>query len=93
MEVSGGGGGMLVSLIVGVFKNEVVMNAGGDGRQCLVLQNQINISPDLIGFEVIKLFARYPKATNEEFMSTTVICDRISVARINQKTQCFVRFL
>ena len=24
------------------------MNAGGDGRQCLVSRNQIDISPDLI---------------------------------------------
>ncbi len=39
------------------------MNARGYGRQGLVSQNQINISPDLIGFNVIKLFARYPKAT------------------------------
>jgi len=41
------------------------MNSEGDGRQCLVSRNQIDISPDLIGFYFI-IFARYPKATNEE---------------------------
>jgi hypothetical protein len=45
------------------------MNAGGDGRQCLVSRNQIDISPDLIDFN----FARYPKATNEEFASTMIL--------------------
>jgi hypothetical protein len=48
------------------------MNAGGDGRQCLVSRNQIDISPDLIDFDFIN-FARYPKATNEEFASTAAM--------------------
>ena len=63
------------------------MNAGGDGRQCLVSRNQIDISPDLIGFDFI-IFARYPKATNKEFGSTIVVCDGISVAQINQEARC-----
>ena len=58
------------------------MNAGGDGRQCLVSRNQIDISPDLIDFDFIN-FARYQKATNEEFASTIVVCDGISVTQIN----------
>ncbi len=48
------------------------MNAGGDGRQCLVSWNQIDISPDLIDFDFIN-FARYQKATNEEFASTAAM--------------------
>ena len=55
------------------------MNAGGNGRQCLVSRNQIDKSPDLIDFN----FARYPKATNEEFASTIVVCEKISVTQIN----------
>jgi hypothetical protein len=51
------------------------MNAGGDGRQCLVSRNQIDISPDLIDFDFIN-FARYPKATNKEFASTIVVCEK-----------------
>ena len=35
----------------------------------------------------------YPKATNEEFASTTVVCDGISVAQINQEARYLVRFL
>ena len=58
------------------------MNAGGDGRQCLVSRNQIDISPDLIDFDFIN-FARYPKATNEELTSTIIVCDGISVTQIN----------
>ena len=54
------------------------MNAGGDGRQCLVSWNQIDISPDLIDFDFIN-FARYPKATNEELTSTIIVCGGISV--------------
>ena len=58
------------------------MNVGGDGRQCLVSWNQIDISPDLIDFDFIN-FARYPKATNKELTSTIMVCDGISVTQIN----------
>lgn len=37
------------------------MNAGGDGRQCLVSWNQIDISPELIGFDFI-IFPVRPKS-------------------------------
>jgi hypothetical protein len=47
-----------------------------------VSRNQIDISPDLIDFDFIN-FARYPKATNEEFASTIVVCDGLSVTQIN----------
>ena len=57
------------------------MNAGGDGRQCLVSWNQIDISPELIGFDFI-IFPLDPKATNKEFASTIVVCDGISVAQM-----------
>ena len=43
---------------------------GGMGG--LVSRNQIDISPDLIDFDFIN-FARYPKATNEEFASTAAM--------------------
>ena len=62
------------------------MNAGGDGGQCLVSRNQIDISTNLIGIAVVEI-ASYPKATNEEFASTTVVCDGIGVAQINQEAR------
>ena len=68
------------------------MNAGGDGRQCLMSWNQIDISTDLIGIAVVEI-ASYPKATNEEFVLTTVVCDRIIVAQINQEARYLVGFL
>ncbi len=68
------------------------MNAGGDGRQCLMSWNQIDISTDLIGVAIVKI-AGYPKATNEEFASTTVVCDGISGTQINQEARYLVRFL
>ncbi len=92
MELSGGGGenaglthcrGNLES-----GRNECWENGG----QCLVSRNQIDISTDLIGIAVVKI-ASYPKATNEEFTSTTVVCDGISVAQINQEARYLVGFL
>ncbi len=68
------------------------MNAGGDGGQCLVSRNQIDISTDLIGIAVVEI-ASYPKATNKEFASTTVVCNGISVAQINQEARYLVGFL
>ena len=68
------------------------MNAGGDGRQCLMSRNQIEVSADLIGVAVVEI-ASYPKATNEEFASTTVVCDGVSVAQINQEARYLVGFL
>ena len=67
------------------------VNAGGDGRQSLVSWNQINISPDSIGTSIVKI-ARNPKATHK-FTATTVICDAISVAQINQEARCVVRLV
>jgi len=67
--------------------DSIFVNAGGDGRQSLVSWNQINISPDSIGTSIIKI-ARNPKATHKEFAATTVICDAISVAQINQEDRC-----
>ena len=83
---------MEVSLIVGVLQNEVVMNARGDRRQCLMSRNQIDIRTDLIGVAVVE-FAGYPKATNEEFTLMTVVCDGISVAQIDQEARYLVGFL
>jgi len=68
------------------------MNAGGDGRQRLVSRNQIDISPNLIGVGVVEI-ASYPKATNEELASTTVVRDGVSVAQIDQEAGYFVGFL
>ena len=52
----------------------------------LVSWNQINISPDSIGTSIVKI-ARNPKATHREFAATTVICDTISVAQIDQEAR------
>jgi len=68
------------------------MNAGGDGRQCLVSRNQIDISTNLIGVGVIEI-ASYPKATNEELASTTVVRDGVRVAQIDKEAGNLVRFL
>ncbi len=51
-----------------------------------MLWNQIDISTDLIGIAVVKI-AAYPKATNKEFASTTVVCNGISVTQINQEAR------
>ena len=55
-------------------------------------RNQIDVSTDLIGVAIVKI-AGYPKATNEEFALTTVVCDGISVTQINQEARYLVRFL
>ena len=68
------------------------MNAGGDGRQCLVSRDQIDISTNLIFVGVIEI-ADYPKATNEELASTTVVRDGVRVAQIDKEAGNLVRFL
>ena len=68
------------------------MNAGGDGRQCLVSRDQIDISTNLIGVGVIEI-ADYQKATNKELASTTVVRDGVRVAQIDKEAGNLVRFL
>jgi hypothetical protein len=46
----------------------------------------------LIGVGVVEI-ASYPKATNEELASTTVVRDGVSVAQIDQEAGYFVGFL
>ena len=66
------------------------IDAGGNGRESLVSRNQINIRPDLIDKSFIEI-ARYPKATHKEFPATTVICNAITVAQIDQEARYDVR--
>jgi len=69
-----------------MFEGFDFINAGGDGRESLVSRNQINIRPDLIDKSFIEI-ARYPKATDKEFPATTVECDTIAVAQIDQEAR------
>ena len=65
-----------------------MIQAGGDGRQYFILQNQIL---DLINKWLV-VVAWDPKSTYEEFTASAVIYDLVGVAQVDQETGIFVGF-
>ena len=68
-----------------------MIQAGGDGRQYFISQNQIDVGLDLIDKWLV-VVAWDPKSTYEEFAALAVIYDLVGVAQVDQETGIFVGF-